>query len=121
MDVRRSHQLHTVHLEGLTYSLAAEWLTERHRRWPYSGNPHLLVSQQTALDANHPSVVVSTLKGACPSLELSLWQLREDRILDEARLSADPLRLMRLFGISTGAAMRYVAAAHPERCVRPLR
>lgn len=83
-----------------------------------STNPHLLVSQQTALDTNHPSVAVSTLKGACPSRELSLWQLREDRILDEARLSADPLRLMRLFGISTGAAMRYISAAHPEKTAR---
>lgn len=121
LDVRRGHQRHTLHLEDLTYRLTAEWLAERHRRWPHSTNPHLLVSQQTALDADHPSVVVSTLKGACPSLEMSLWQLREDRILDEARLSADPLRLMRLFGISIGAAMRYVAAAHPEKCVRPLR
>lgn len=36
-------------------------------------------------------------------------------LLDEARESADPLRLMRLFGITDGTAMRYVSAAHPER------
>jgi hypothetical protein len=48
------------------------------------------VHQPTARDTNHSSVAVSTLKGACPSPELPLWQLREDRILDEARLSADP-------------------------------
>ncbi|MEU8957967.1 hypothetical protein AB0C93_27095 [Streptomyces sp. NPDC048518] len=89
LDVGRGHRRHTLHLEDLTYRLAAEWLTERHRRWPHSTNPHLLVSQQTALDANHPSVGVRTLRGACPSLELSLWQLREDRILDEACLTAD--------------------------------
>ena len=48
-------------------------------------------------------------------------QLRQDRILHEARETADPLRLMRLFGISDGTAMRYVTAAHPERTARPLR
>ncbi|MGW0949881.1 hypothetical protein ACWD4O_46185 [Streptomyces sp. NPDC002623] len=121
LDVGGGPRRHTLHLEDLTYRLAAEWLTERHRRWPHSANPHLLVSQQTALDTHHPTVGVKTLKGACPSLELSLWQLREDRSLDEARLTADPLHLIRLFGISTGAAMRYIAAAHPEKCVRPLR
>jgi hypothetical protein len=118
LDVGRGYRCHTLHLEDLTYRLAAEWLTERHRRWPHSANPHLLVSQQTALDANCPSVGVRTLKGACPSLELSLWQLREDRILHEASLTADPLHLIRLFGISIGAAMRYIAAAHPEKTAR---
>jgi len=48
-------------------------------------------------------------------------QLRHDRILHEARETADPLRLMRLFGISDGTAMRYVTAAHPERTARTLR
>jgi hypothetical protein len=42
-------------------------------------------------------------------------QLRQDRILHEARETADPLRLMRLFGIGDGTAMRYIAAAHPEK------
>ncbi len=42
-------------------------------------------------------------------------QLREDRILDEARHTADPVRLMRLFGISDATAMKYVFTAHPER------
>lgn len=41
--------------------------------------------------------------------------LRQDRILNEAAETADPLRLMRLFGITEQTAMRYVGAAHPER------
>jgi len=32
-----------------------------------------------------------------------------------ARHTADPVRLMRLFGISDATAMRYVFTAHPER------
>jgi hypothetical protein len=44
--------------------------------------------------------------------------LRQDRILDEAHASTDPLHLMRLFGISEVTAMRYITAAHPERTAR---
>jgi hypothetical protein len=44
--------------------------------------------------------------------------LRQDRILNEAAESADPLRLMRLFGITEQTAMRYVTAAHPERTAK---
>ncbi|GAA2346092.1 hypothetical protein [Streptomyces violaceusniger] len=49
---------------------------------------------------------------------LTLSGLRQDRILDEAAESADPLRLMRLFGITEQTAMRYVTAAHPERTAK---
>jgi hypothetical protein len=41
--------------------------------------------------------------------------LRQDRILDEARHTADPVHLMRVFGISVRTAIDYVYAAHPER------
>ncbi|MFC4503685.1 MULTISPECIES: hypothetical protein [Streptomyces] len=36
-----------------------------------------------------------------------------DRILDEAQHTANPLHLVRLFGISPITAMRYLRAAHP--------
>ncbi len=41
--------------------------------------------------------------------------LRADRILDEARQTADPIHLMRLFGICDETALRYVFTAHRER------
>jgi hypothetical protein len=41
-----------------------------------------------------------------------------DRIFDEARVTADPVRLMRLFGISATTATKYVATAHPDRVTR---
>jgi hypothetical protein len=47
-------------------------------------------------------------------LGLSPSKLRQDRILDEARHTADPVHLMRVFGITTKTAMRYVYTAHPE-------
>jgi hypothetical protein len=42
-------------------------------------------------------------------------QLRADRILDEARHTADPVHLMRVFGISDTTAMKYLYTAHPAR------
>ncbi|MGW9460911.1 NUDIX domain-containing protein [Streptomyces globisporus] len=38
--------------------------------------------------------------------------------MDDAVATGDPLKLMRLFGITAQTAMRYVAAAYPERTAR---
>ncbi len=48
----------------------------------------------------------------------TLDRLRQDRILDEAFATGDPLRLVRLFGITEATAMRYVTAAYPERTTK---
>ncbi|MEV6057635.1 hypothetical protein [Streptomyces sp. NPDC052107] len=89
----------------------------RQRAWADSSNPHLLVSQKTAADLDHPAASIGTLSGALPR-GLTLSGLKQDRILNEAAESADPLRLMRLFGITEQAAMRYVTAARPERTAK---
>ncbi|MFF7987834.1 hypothetical protein ACFZDK_53915 [Streptomyces sp. NPDC007901] len=117
LEVRRGLLRHTLYLEGLTHQLAADWTTYRHHRWPASSNPHLLVGQKSAVDPDHPAVSIGTLSGALPR-GLTLSGLRQDRILNEAAESADPLRLMRLFGITEQTAMRYVTAAHPERTAK---
>lgn len=41
--------------------------------------------------------------------------LRQDRTLNEAFETGDPLKLMRLFGITEKTAMHYVGVAHPEK------
>ncbi|MFD8417421.1 hypothetical protein ACFV2Q_37735, partial [Streptomyces sp. NPDC059650] len=51
---------------------------------------------------------------------LQASRLRTDRILDEAKHTADPVRLIQLFGLSPTTAMRYVRTAHPERFGRGL-
>jgi site-specific recombinase XerC len=56
LTVHRDAWRHTVYLDPLTHELAAAWLRERHRRWPLTANPHLLVSQQTAAMATCPPV-----------------------------------------------------------------
>ncbi|MFB6962005.1 hypothetical protein ACFCYB_34745 [Streptomyces sp. NPDC056309] len=117
LELRRGLLRHTLYLEELTHRLAADWLTYRHQRWPASANPYLLVSQKTALDPDHPAVHRNTLQQALPK-GLTFDRLRQDRILDEAFTVGDPLKLMRLFGITERTAMRYAAAAYPERTAR---
>ncbi|MEU9945018.1 hypothetical protein [Streptomyces lavendulae] len=114
LEVRRGLLRHTLYLEKLTHQIAADWSTYRHGRWPASANPHLLVSQKTAVDPDHPAVNIGLLRGVLPR-GLTLSGLRQDRILNEAAECADPLRLMRLFGITEQTAMRYVGTACPER------
>ncbi|MFF4934252.1 site-specific integrase [Streptomyces griseofuscus] len=114
--LRRGMRRHTLYLEEFTHRLASDWLTYRHRRWPTSVNPHLLVTQRTALDPDHPAVarITMQLSSVLPKGR-TLDRLRQDRILEEAFATGDPLKLMRLFGITEDTAMRYVTAAYPER------
>ncbi|MFD9336642.1 hypothetical protein ACFWBF_19915 [Streptomyces sp. NPDC060028] len=75
-------------IEEFTYLLASEWLTYRHQRWPASTNPHLLVSQRTALDPDHPPISRTVLQRVLPK-GVTLDGLRQDRILNEAFETAD--------------------------------
>ncbi|MEU1106578.1 hypothetical protein ABZ408_37310 [Streptomyces tibetensis] len=115
LELHRGLLRHTLYLEKLTHRLAADWLAYRHQRWPASVNPHLLVSQKTALAPDHPAVHRVTLGQVVPPNGPTLDRLRQDRILDEAIATGDPLKLMRLFGITEQTAMRYVGTAYPER------
>jgi hypothetical protein len=73
----------------------------------------LLVSQQTAADTT--PVEPRYIEERFAPTGISPSRLRRDRIFDEARHTADPMRLMRLFGICDTTAMKYVFTARPER------
>jgi site-specific recombinase XerD len=109
---------HTIYLDELTHAIATEWLRERHRRWPTCTNPHLIVTQNTAADTAGPPMHRTTINRIFKNLGLNPQQVRIDRIYHEAQVTADPIHLMRLFGISASTAMRYVQTAHPERTAR---
>jgi hypothetical protein len=113
--VRRPTGSHTVYLDELSRTLVTSWLRERHRRWPLTGNPRLLVTRQTAADGAGPPIALTVMDAIFAKLGLSPSRLRQDRILDEARHTADPVHLMRVFGLTAKPAMNYVQAAHPER------
>jgi len=70
LTVRRDLR-HTVYLDELTHTLAGDWLRDRHRRWPLTANPHLLVSQQTAADARLPPVSTMLINDIFRPLGLS--------------------------------------------------
>jgi hypothetical protein len=113
--VRRDTGQHSVYLDELTHAQAITWLRERHRRWPLTANPHLLATRQTAADTRTPPISLGVIDAVFQKLGLSPSKLRQDRILDEAAHTADPVHLMRVFGLTAKPAMRYVQAAHPER------
>lgn len=115
LRIRRPAGPHHAFLDELTHGLARQWLQERQRRWPVTANTHLLLSQQTAADTTNPPVSKLVINRVFEDLGIRPSKLRQDRILDEARYTADPVHLMRVFGIASGTAMRYIYTAHPER------
>lgn len=90
------------------------FFADRRKVWRAGlGHPPLLVSRRTALDPDQPAVTRSTIRDSLPK-GVSLDGLRQDRLLNEALVTGDPLKHMRLFGIGEKTAMHYVASAHPE-------
>lgn len=83
-------------------SLSA-WLDYRSMQWPRSINPHLFINIQTAVRTTQVSHVWIN-----STLGFSAQDLREDRILDEARATKDIRRLCDLFGLSVKGAERYL-------------
>jgi len=121
LRIRRQPGSHQAYLDELTHNLARLWLRERRRRWPATTNPHLLISQQTAADRTGPPVSTLVINRIFDDLKIRPSKLRQDRILDEARQTADPVHLMRVFGIAVTTAMKYIYTAHPERRSSPPR
>ncbi|MFF2520177.1 hypothetical protein [Streptomyces sp. NPDC058086] len=116
LRIRRPNRLdHEVCLDDFALRLVKDWLIERHRRWPLSSNPYLIVSPITALHVDRPAVGPSNFKALRDRIGINPTQLRQDRFLDEARETVDPIRLMRLFGITSHTAIHYVRTAYPER------
>ncbi|MFE7302531.1 hypothetical protein [Streptomyces sp. NPDC057579] len=115
---RRRGDKHTVYLDELTLELLIDSLRERYERWPRSTNPHLFVTQVTALAPEGPPVAKYGIQPIFTQLGLQPQKLRIDRILDEAHETADPVHLMRVFGIAPDTAMKYVKAAHPHRFIK---
>lgn len=112
---RTGKPVHTVYLDELTYCLARQWLAERHRRWPATTSPYLLVTAHTATDDTQPLVSIQAINKPLRAHGHQAGRLRVDRILNEAQHTDDPLHLIRLFGLSPRTAMKYIHAAHPHR------
>ncbi len=97
-------------LDDLTHDTARVWLDYRRTRWPNTANPHLIVSQQSAMETGPVSSVwlTNAFRGRTATLE----RLRVDRQLDEALVRGpDPLHLASVFGLDEKTAIRYTNAA----------
>jgi hypothetical protein len=101
---------HARPLDELTYRALLGWLDYRRTRWPNTANPHLLITQQTALEIR-PAGKLWTTK-AFRGLAATLERLRVDRQLEEALTRGpDPLHLATVFDIDEKTAIRYATAA----------
>ncbi|MEV7043698.1 hypothetical protein [Amycolatopsis sp. NPDC051061] len=99
-------------IDPFTASAILDCLAHRHDRWPHTSNPHLLLTRRTA----HEQGPVSEywLAGLFRGLPVTLRQLREDRILEEARATGgDPLHIASMFGLGAQTGLRYASAVHP--------
>ncbi|MFK0114206.1 hypothetical protein [Streptomyces sp. NPDC091217] len=121
LHLRLRDQPHNVYLDTLTRQLLDEWLRERQQRWPVSPNPHLLITTHSAHHPALPPVSYCALRRAFDLTGITPRQMWNDRVLDEARLTADPVHLVHLFGIHPGTAVRYVQAAHPDKALPRIR
>ena len=93
----------TVPLAAPVREKLAAWLDERARRWPATVNPHVFISQYTAVRLG--AVSGDWISG---TNRVPAQAIREDRILHEALAThGDVRRLGDLFGLSVGAAERY--------------
>ncbi|MGW0315997.1 hypothetical protein [Streptomyces flavidovirens] len=121
LRLRRAGRMdHLIYLDTFTLGLATAWELQRHRRWPDGSNPHLFVTRNTAVDDSGPPISAGVVRQLFQRVGLPAGRLRVDRIVDEARHSADPVRLMELFGLSNFSATRYVLSAHPDRQSGPI-
>jgi hypothetical protein len=61
------------------------------------------------------------LRAAFDQVGLVPKELWRDRVLHEAQHTADPVHLIRLFGIHPSTAVKYVNAAHPDTALPQMR
>ncbi|MER5326901.1 hypothetical protein [Streptosporangium roseum] len=105
-------------LDPFTATALAIYLDYRHQRWPDTGNPHLLLTRRTAHERGPVSAY--WLTSLFDGLLATAAQLREDRILEEARAAGgDPLHIAAMFGLTAKPALRYAKTVWPEHSGQP--
>lgn len=101
---------HSQRLGELPHRALLAWLEHRRATWPLTANPHVLISERTALD-NGP-VSHYYLKWHLLLRGVHLEHIRADRVLHEAlTVGTDPLHLALVFNLSHTTASRYADIA----------
>jgi hypothetical protein len=97
-------------LHDFTLNALTAYLDYRRTRWPNTRNPHLLISQQTAVEVGQVSKTWHKI--LMKPLGITLVELRQDRLLDELIAHGpDPLHFMTVFGCSNTTALAYLRIA----------
>lgn len=97
-------------LDEFTATAIRGYLDFRGKRWPATTSPYLLVTRKTA-HTGEP-VSRSWMTSLFRGLPVTAEQLRDDRIVEEARSGrADPLHLAAVFGFAPRTGLRYAQAA----------
>ncbi|MGJ6970195.1 hypothetical protein ACSDR0_50970, partial [Streptosporangium sp. G11] len=105
-------------LDELTRQALLAWLDYRRSRWPNTANPHLLLTQHTAMETSPVGRLWVT--NAVRGLTATLEHLRIDRQLEEALTRGpDPLHLASVFGIDDKTPS--TTPTPPVTSCRPLR
>ncbi|MES9608094.1 hypothetical protein [Actinomadura sp. NPDC000929] len=101
---------HRQRLGELPYRTLVTWLDHRHVTWPFTPNPHLVLSAKSALGQG--PVSSAFLRAHVSRRGVDLERIRRDRLLHEALTAApDPLHLAMVFNVSHTTAARYAAVA----------
>ena len=80
------------------------WLDHRARRWPNSANPYLFLNHRNA-----GKLVPVGFHWVSRTMDVPVSVIRDDRILHEVTATnGDLRRICELFGITVGAALRYL-------------
>jgi integrase len=97
---------HRHRLVEFAYDVVLDWLRQRHRLWPHTSNPYLLVSMGSATGTGPINDYYLTWHLGMRGVQLE--QIRSDRILREALdVDADPLHLAAAFNLSAPTAINY--------------
>ncbi len=99
-------------MDDYTRAAIADYLRLRRSTWPTTTNPYLLVTQRT-VHSGQPVTSAWTI-ALFRDLPVTAWQLRDDRLLEEAAHNGDPLHLSAVFGITPITSLRFTKALYGE-------
>lgn len=102
----------TRYMDDYTRAAITDYLRLRRTTWPIVNSPYLLVTHRTV----HTGKPVTDAWMYClfDGLPVTAWQLRDDRLLEEAAHNGDPLHLSAVFGITPITSLRFVKALYGD-------
>ena len=99
-------------MDAYTRAAITDYLRRRRNAWPTTNSPYLLINSRT-VHTGRP-VTYAWMHSLFKDLPVTAWQLRDDRLLEEAAHNSDPLHLSAVFGITAITSLRFIKALHSD-------